>query len=125
MATATFCENPLLLVVESPSVRNLIGAVLEKENYKVLLEEAEGAAEVLRRGAVDLLITNEPWRFEEFLGRVRVLYISGAPDKDFLQSHWGVRFGYLQKPFRFQGLMDGVRGLVGAVRVSKHEAAPA
>lgn len=120
MPVSTTCESPTILVVENASVRNLIGAVLEKESYAVLLADPVDALEMVRRRPVDLLITNEPWRFEPFLPDLRVLYISGAPDRDFLQSHRSERFGYLQKPFRFRGLLEGVQGLLrGIIRAGR------
>jgi len=101
---------PTVLVVESSSVRNLIGAVLEKECYSVVLEDIPGGRRLLQADSAlyDLLITNEPWRFEPFATGLRVLYVSGAPDRDFLQSHRSATFGYLQKPFRFQELLLSV-----------------
>ena len=109
------CAEPNIVVVESSSVRNLIGTVLEKEHYNAQLEDAAGALELLRRQDVqiDLLITNEPWWFVPFRPGMRVLYISGAPDSDFLRKHRNESMGYLQKPFRFHELMDGVRTLLG------------
>ena len=115
VATAV-CVSSNILIVEAPSVRDLIGAVLEKERYVVLREDTEGALDLLRRGepAIDLLITNEPWRFEPYPQGMRVLYISGAPDREFLLERRGRMFGYLQKPFRFHQLLDGVRALLPA-----------
>ncbi len=104
-----------ILVVESSSVRNLIGAVLEKERYQPVLEEVGRARELLADGAaIDLLITNEPWLFEPLPEGLRVLYVSGAPDREFLQSRRCPTFGYLQKPFRFQELLRSVHLLLAA-----------
>ena len=60
----------------------------------------------------ELLITNEPWWFEPYAAGLRVLYISGAPDREFLQQHRSATFGYLQKPFRFQELLLSVHLLL-------------
>jgi len=108
------CASPTILVVESAPVRNLIGTVLGKEHYPVLLEDTAGGREILQRSEppIDLLITNEPWWFEPFRPGLRVLYVSGAPDREFLQKHRSDRFGYLQKPFRFQALLEAVRQLL-------------
>ena len=102
-----------VLVVESTSVRNLIGAVLEKERYQVVLEDAPHAKNLLQTGDanIDLLITNEPWDFEPFPAGLRILYVSGAPDREFLQKYRSETFGYMQKPFRFQELLLNVRGI--------------
>jgi DNA-binding NtrC family response regulator len=106
-------SRPTVLVVESSSVRNLIGAVLEKEQYTVVLEDVPGARQLLQAAAsIDLLITNEPWWFEPFASGLRVLYVSGAPDREFLQKHRSATFGYLQKPFRFQELLLSVHLLL-------------
>src|SRR4051794_11508305 len=98
---AARCHNrgvPLstVLVVESTSVRILIGAVLEKERYQVVLEDAPHAKSLLQTGnaTFDLLITNEPWDFEPFPAGLRILYVSGAPDREFLQKHRSETFGY-------------------------------
>jgi hypothetical protein len=106
--------RPTVLVVESSSVRNLIGAVLEKERYSVVLEDISGARRLLQADTepFDLLITNEPWWFEPYAAGLRVLYLSGAPDREFLQKHRSATFGYLQKPFRFQELLLSVHLLV-------------
>jgi len=114
VAATTVCLSSTILIVESPPVRNLIGAVLEKEHYTVLLEDTAGALEALRRGdrTIELLITNEPWHFEPYPVGMRVLYISGAPDRQFLQERQGELFGYLQKPFRFHELLQRVKALL-------------
>jgi DNA-binding NtrC family response regulator len=103
-----------ILVVESSSVRNLIGAVLEKESHRVVLEDVTRARQLVRTDSArfDLLITNEPWWFEPFSPDLRVLYVSGAPDREFLQTHRSATFGYLQKPFRFQELLLSVHLLL-------------
>jgi DNA-binding NtrC family response regulator len=100
--------------VETSSVRNLIGAVLEKEHYAVVLEDIPGARQFLQADTapIDLLITNEPWWFEPFASGLRVLYVSGAPDREFLEKHRSATFGYLQKPFRFQELLLSVHLLL-------------
>jgi hypothetical protein len=117
------CDNagvPLstVLVVESSSVRNLIGAVLEKERYQMVLEDVPRAQKLLASDGdqFDLLITNEPWLFEPFPEGLRILYVSGAPDREFLQKHRSPMFSYLQKPFRFQELLLSVHLLVHARR---------
>jgi DNA-binding NtrC family response regulator len=112
VAAPSVCPRPTILIVESTSVRNLIGAVLERQSYALLLQDTAGGLEVLGRQPVDLLITNEPWEFKAFLSHTRVLYISGAPDREFLHSHRSARFAYLQKPFRHQALIESVRGLL-------------
>jgi len=111
--------TPTILVAENASVRNLIGTVLEKERYAVLLADPVDALEMIRHRPVDLLITNEPWRFEPFLPNLPILYISGAPDREFLQSHRSEMFAYLQKPFRFRGLLEGVHALLCGKRPSR------
>jgi hypothetical protein len=105
-----------VLVVESTSVRNLIGAVLEKERYPVVLEDVSHARKLLQTGGshFDLLITNEPWYFEPFPPGLRILYVSGAPDREFLQKYRSQTFGYMQKPFRFQELLLNVHLLLHA-----------
>ncbi len=105
-----------VLVVESSSVRNLIGAILEKERYQVVLEDVPNGQKLLQTDSerFDLLITNEPWWFEPFPSGLRVLYVAGAPEREFLQKHRSRRFGYLQKPFRFQELLLSVHLLVQA-----------
>jgi hypothetical protein len=102
------------LVVESTSVRNLIGAVLEKERYQVVLEDVPRGQKLLQTddARFDLIITNEPWWFEPFPPGLRILYVSGAPDREFLQKHRSRMFGYLQKPFRFQELLLSVHLLL-------------
>ena len=103
-----------VLVVESTSVRNLIGAVLQKERYQVVLEDVPRGRKVLQDDAArfDLLITNEPWWFEPYPPGLRVLYVSGAPEREFLQTHRSPTFGYLPKPFRFQELLLSVHLLL-------------
>ena len=108
MCAAPAHSSSVILIVESASVRNLIGAVLEKERYNVLLADVEQARQMLAAGGVDLLISNEPWRFEPFPAGMRVLYVSGAPDREFLQRHPAERVAFLQKPFRFQNLLLSV-----------------
>ena len=105
-------SSPAILIVESAPVRNLIGAVLEKEHYNVLLADVDEARRMLERGAVDLLITNEPWWFEPFPSGMRVLYVSGAPDREFLQRYPAGTVAFLQKPFRFQNLLLSVHLLL-------------
>ena len=97
--------TPVILVVESESVGNLIDVVLEKAGYHVLAAEVTAARQALRDSVIDLLITNEPWWFEPFAPDLRVLYIAGAPDREFLQRHDPARVAFLQKPFRFQNLL--------------------
>ena len=104
-------SSPVILIVESASVRNLIGAVLEKERYQVVLAELAQAQAMVRAG-VDLLITNEPWLFEPFRPGMRVLYVSGAPDREFLQRYPAETVAFLQKPFRFQNLLLSVHLLL-------------
>jgi DNA-binding response OmpR family regulator len=101
-----------VLIVESASVRNLIGAVLERERYNVLLADVDSARQMLGAGGIDLLISNEPWQFEPFPPRLRVLYVSGAPDREFLQRHSAGTVAFLQKPFRFQTLLLSVHLLL-------------
>jgi hypothetical protein len=114
------------LIVETTSIRNLIGAVLEKEHYQVVLEEAQAAQELLTADPArfDLLITSEPWSLEPLPAGLRVLYISGAPDREFLQKHRSPLFGFLQKPFRFQELLLSVHLLIQAQRPSALTAVP-
>jgi len=116
VAATTVCLSSTILIVETPPVRNLIGTVLEKERYTVLLEDTAGALEALRRGdrKIDLLITNEPWHFEPYRAGMRILYISGAPDREFLRERQSEVFGYLQKPFRFHELLLRVKDLLPA-----------
>jgi hypothetical protein len=111
------CASRSILVVESPAVRDLIGTVLTKEHYEVILEDIPGAQGVLSQPdtQVGLLITHEPWRFEPFLPSMRVLYVSGAPDGEYLQKHRANGLRFLQKPFRFEGLLASVRELLSAV----------
>ena len=92
-------------------MRNLIGAVLEKERYNVVLADVERARAAVE-GGVDLLITNEPWLFEPFRAGMRVLYVSGAPDREFLQRYPAETVAFLQKPFRFQNLLLSVHLLL-------------
>ena len=78
------------------------------------MQDIAGGQQILQKPAsqIGLLITNEPWWFEPFAPGMRVLYVSGAPDREFLQKHRSDVFGYLQKPFRFQELLSGVRSLL-------------
>ena len=64
-----------VLVVESTVVRNLIGAILEKEPYQLVLEDVARGRTVLETDGsrFDLLITNEPWLFEPFPDRKSVV----------------------------------------------------
>jgi len=103
-----------VLVVESSSVRNLIGAVLEKERYSVVLADVAHGRKLLQMDGdrFDLLITNEPWYFEPFEPGLSILYVSGAPDREFLQKHRSPTFGYLPKPFRFQELLSSAQDLI-------------
>jgi len=80
----------------------------------MILEDVASGRKLIegRSADFDLLITNEPWLFEPFPEGLRVLYISGAPDREFLQRHRSPTFGYLQKPFRFQELLLSVHLLV-------------
>ena len=114
----TDCENYMstILVAECPSVRDLIGAILEKERYSVVLTDPDGAMGVLERQSpgIDLVITNEPWSFESCRSAVPVLYISGAPDRDFMARHRG-KLAFLQKPFRYQALLASVKSLLREV----------
>ena len=104
------------MVVESPPVRDLIGTVLAREHYDVSLQDIPGAQDVLSRSdaQIDLLITHTPWEFEPFLPSMRVLYVSGAPDSDYLKTHHSTGLRFLQKPFRFEGLLSSVRELLTA-----------
>lgn len=117
MPLADFCASRSILVVESPAVRDLIGRVLTKEHYGVILKDIPGAQDVLSQpdAQIDLLITHEPWQFEPFLPSMRVLYVSGAPDGAYLQKHRSGGLRFLQKPFRFEGLLASVRELLSAV----------
>jgi len=100
------------VVVESAPVGHLIGAVLEKAGYRVVLADTPAAKDALRDAPADLLITNEPWSFEPFAAGLRVLYISGAADKEFLQRYPAHQVAFLQKPFRFQNLLLSVHLLL-------------
>ena len=93
-------------------MRNLIGAVLEKERYHLLLADLAEGRQAVAEARVDLLITNEPWSFEPFPAGMRVLYISGAPDREFLQRYAAETVAFLQKPFRFQNLLLSVHLLL-------------
>jgi hypothetical protein len=103
-----------VLVVESTSVRNLIGAVLERERYTVVLADVALGQKLLQTDAdrFDLLITNEPWYFEPFESGLSILYVSGAPDREFLQKHRSPTFSFLAKPFRFQELLSSAQDLI-------------
>ena len=85
-----------ILGIESPSVRNVADATCGRN---LLGNEPD---------RFDVLITSEPWRFEPFPAGLRVLYVSDAVDREFLQKYHSPRFTYLQKPFRFQELLLSV-----------------
>ena len=82
----------------------------------MILKDIASAQDILRKPEqqIDLLITHEPWEFEPFLPSMRVLYVSGAPDGEFLQKHRSSGLRFLQKPFRFEGLLGSVRELLSA-----------
>ena len=82
----------------------------------MVLEDVPHGQELLQTNSerFDLLITNEPWWFEPFPPGLRVLYVAGAPEREFLKKYRTPGFGYLQKPFRFQELLLSVHLLVQA-----------
>ena len=110
------CATGPILIVESPPVQGLLGTVLAKERYDVILRDIPEARDMLSRSdtPIGLLITDQPWHFEPFLPALPVLYLSGAPDGEYLQTHRSCGIRFLQKPFRFEGLLSNVRELLSA-----------
>ena len=103
-----------VLVIEGTSVRNSIGAVLEEDDFQVVIEDVTRGKHLLQNnaGRFDVLITSEPWRFEPFPAGLRVLYVSDAPDSEFLQTHRSRWFNYLRTPFHSQALLLSIRLLL-------------
>jgi hypothetical protein len=110
VVSTAISAGSVILVVESPSVRNLIGTLLEKEGFTTVLEDVPRGRHTLAQAGhtVAMLITNEPWRFEPFPENVAVLYVSGAPNREFLERHHAGQLRFLQKPFHLQELILSV-----------------
>lgn len=116
----------ILVVDDEESIRNLIGRVLARNGYGVLIAESgeEGlhAAEAYE-GAIALILTDvmlPGMRGPEMAARIRQqrpgirsLYISGyMDDPDLVASILPAGEGFLQKPFTLQSLLQTVRSIL-------------
>lgn len=107
-------QPPTILVVECPEIQRFIRTALSRFGYNILESDTHEAMRLLRGPglAIDLLITNVP---EPFLGAcedLRILYISSSPDFEMVSAAKSGLISVLVKPFRFQTLIDRVRGML-------------
>src|SRR5437870_7366836 len=102
----------VIVVVEDPVVGNFLRAVLEQQGYVVLSGEVRHGLAALRDGnqPVQLLITNVPFAFTEFAGRVPVLYLAALPDPGLVSPYRNSRV--LSKPFHPNHLLSSVQELL-------------
>ena len=117
-------QNRTILVVDDePEVRKLVGAMLTREGYKVLVSDSGEPAikTFLRQTArIDLLLTDvvSPGisgpmladRLLEVQPQLRVLFMSGFDTTQVVQ-HYVLERGFLLliKPFTMEQLLDKVR----------------
>lgn len=117
----------VLVVDDDPSVLQLVTAMLAREGFTVLeAYDATRALELCRQyhGPIHLLITD--YSMPDMNGRelsscirslrpnIRTIYTSGIGHDFVIQgSPLDYRFGYLQKPFTYEQLVDRVRDLLG------------
>ncbi len=116
----------ILLVEDEDQIRRLVGLMLESSGYTVL-SAADGAAALDlasgSKGAVALLLTDivmPGLSGRELAGRLcathptlRVLFMSGnADDARTVRDQGAPGWGYLQKPFRMEALLQKVRALL-------------
>lgn len=105
-------EHPgIVIVVEEASICRLVIKVLSREAWDVIETGAQRANELLEGNAppVKLLITNRPQDFERFAGSIPILYVTSAPDWEFVARTRRLRV--LQKPFHATELARAVKEL--------------
>lgn len=119
----------ILAVDDDPVVLTLVHAILERAGYRTVLAESGWRAVELYESAaapVTLLLTdvimpdlNGPVlaaRLRAQNPELKVLFISGFHDTQFVQRSMGDGFALLAKPFSPDSLLRAVRDCLGAVR---------
>ncbi len=113
----------ILVVDDEPEVRKLVGAMLTREGYKVLIADSgDPAIKTFTKHAapIDLLLTDvvSPGMSGPMLAdhliemqpNLRVLFMSGYDDTQVVQKYVVERgFSLLTKPFTLDQLRDKVR----------------
>jgi two-component system cell cycle sensor histidine kinase/response regulator CckA len=122
-------SQTILIVEDEAVVRNVMVAVLVRENYRVL--EADSAAEALEvsntfEGVIDLLIADHilktmtgPQLAEKICQArpgLRVLRISGYPPKMLVEGEAKAGADFLEKPFLPKTLIEKVREILNRPR---------
>src|SRR5579864_6159567 len=100
-------KRKTLVIVEDFLISKLVGAVLRKHGYPVVVAEPSEAAGLLRSEAKSgILITNSPAVFLEFADRVPLLYLTSYPDPDLQATFRDCRV--VRKPFAPGELIQAV-----------------
>lgn len=115
----------ILLVEDQEGIRELVHEVLERRGYSVLC--APDGNEALRiadehEGAIDLLVTDIimpnlggqdlATKLSKARPRLKVVFMSGNPDKAFLNGGLNAGAVVLQKPFPLETLLHKVRSIL-------------
>jgi two-component system cell cycle sensor histidine kinase/response regulator CckA len=118
-------SETILIVEDEAVVRNVMVTALVRENYRVL--EADSAAEALEvsntfEGVIDLLIADHtlktmtgPQLAEKICQArpgMRVLRVSGYPQKMLEEGEAKPSFDFLEKPFLPKALIEKVREIL-------------
>src|SRR5437764_1141877 len=101
-----------IVVVEDAFVRSFLRTALERLGCVVICASTGDAAERLRNGGIDLLVTNTPAVFAEFADSVPLLYTAAFPDPAVAAGFR--RWAPLRKPFPASELTAAVDRLLGA-----------
>jgi DNA-binding response OmpR family regulator len=104
-------EQCQILVVEDAFVRSFLRAALERLGHEVICAQAEEALAQLRKGEIDLLVTNKPAEFAEFGEAVPLIYVAAFPDPSAAVAFR--RWLPLRKPFQAAELTAAVERLLG------------
>lgn len=118
----------ILVVDDEEYIRELVGAILSIEGYKVI--EADGGAAALRIAEeypdrIHLLLTDvvmSPMAGGELAKRIapirpdmKIIFISGYPEDDYVRLE-AMRTGvFLAKPFSPKALVQKIRAILDAV----------
>jgi CheY-like chemotaxis protein len=106
-------KQETLVVVEDFLISKLVGALLRKQGYPVVVAGPSEAAGLLRSEArCGILLTNSPAIFLEFAEKVPLVYLTSFPDPDLQAAFRDCRV--VRKPFAPGELIQAVGELTGA-----------
>ena len=105
-------EGSTIVLHEDPVIEGYLVRLLARRGYRVVKARVCQALEMVRSGAVSLVITNAPESFASVAERVALLYLSASPNPALVAAF--PRSFTLPKPFHPEDFYEAVRELSSA-----------